>query len=70
MNLVVFHTKESRSCEEQKSCTTCGKVVEFKDEVIEERQRKMAEAHGFSLTDHSLYLYGMCADCLAAARHK
>ena len=49
-------------------CTSCGKVVEFKDDVIEERQRQMAEAHGFSLTDHSLYLYGMCADCLKAAR--
>ncbi|HET8731026.1 MAG TPA: ferric iron uptake transcriptional regulator [Moraxellaceae bacterium] len=51
-------------------CTSCGKVVEFKDEVIEERQRQMAEAHGFSLTDHSLYLYGMCAECLKAARGK
>lgn len=45
-------------------CTACGKVVEFKDEVIEERQARMAESLGFALTDHSLYLYGICADCL------
>lgn len=44
-------------------CTRCGKVVEFKDEVIEERQRRMADTLGFSLTDHSLYLYGVCAEC-------
>lgn len=51
-------------------CTSCGKVVEFKDEIIEERQRQMAESHGFSLTDHSLYLYGMCRDCLEGARNR
>lgn len=45
-------------------CTACGKVVEFKDEVIEERQSRMAETLGFALTDHSFYLYGICADCL------
>jgi Fur family ferric uptake transcriptional regulator len=49
-------------------CTACGKVVEFKDEIIEERQRQMATQLGFSLTDHSLYLYGMCADCLKTTR--
>jgi Fur family ferric uptake transcriptional regulator len=48
-------------------CTSCGKVVEFKDEMIEERQRKMAESLGFALTDHSLNLYGVCAACLRAA---
>lgn len=51
-------------------CTSCGKVVEFKDEVIEERQRRIAEEHGFSLTEHALYLYGMCQDCLKAARNQ
>ena len=47
-------------------CTSCGKVVEFKDEVIEERQKTMAESLGFALTDHSLNLYGICAACLKA----
>lgn len=44
-------------------CISCGKVVEFHDEVIEERQEKLAESKGFTLTDHSLYLYGKCTDC-------
>lgn len=58
----VFELKDSHH-HDHIVCTSCGKVVEFKDEVIEERQRKMAESLGFSMTDHSLYLYGVCADC-------
>lgn len=38
-------------------CTQSGKVVEFFDPVIEERQRKIAEEHGFEIVDHSLILY-------------
>jgi Fur family ferric uptake transcriptional regulator len=41
-------------------CIKCGKVVEFMDEVIEQRQRDVAEQHGFRLTDHSMILYGEC----------
>jgi Fur family ferric uptake transcriptional regulator len=38
-------------------CAQTGQVVEFVDEVIEERQRKIAQEHGFDLVDHSLILY-------------
>ncbi len=44
-------------------CTGCGKVEEFFDEIIEERQDRIAEKLGFKLTDHSMYLYGICPDC-------
>ena len=46
-------------------CLDCGKVIEFSDEVIEQRQRDIAKAHNIRLTNHSLYLYGHCAngDC-------
>jgi Fur family ferric uptake transcriptional regulator len=44
-------------------CVRCGKVEEFSDEVIEKRQRAIAERFGFSMTDHSLYIYGVCAGC-------
>lgn len=44
-------------------CVKCGKVVEFVEETIEERQRTIARKHGFTLEDHSLVIYGMCADC-------
>jgi len=44
-------------------CVKCGKVEEFVDEVIEERQRAIAKKSGFSMTDHSLYIYGICGAC-------
>ena len=44
-------------------CVKCGKVDEFTDEVIEQRQKQIAEKLGYELTDHSLYLYGLCPKC-------
>ena len=44
-------------------CVKCGKVVEFLEETIEERQGAIAREHGFSLEDHSLVIYGICSDC-------
>ncbi len=43
-------------------CLKCGKVVEFEDDIIEERQEKIAKDHNMTLTHHSLYLYGQCKD--------
>ena len=34
-----------------------GEVIEFHDDVIEQRQREIAARHGFELIDHSLVLY-------------
>ena len=39
-------------------CLKTGRIVEFHDEIIEQRQREIAEEHGFELSDHSLILYG------------
>lgn len=41
-------------------CVECGKVFEFQDPTIEERQRKVAEKAGFIMQEHSLHLYGVC----------
>lgn len=38
-------------------CVSSGEVVEFTDTVIEQRQRQIAEEHGYELIDHSLVLY-------------
>jgi len=43
-------------------CLKCGKVVEFEDNVIEQRQDDIAKKHKIKLTNHSLYLYGECED--------
>jgi Fur family ferric uptake transcriptional regulator len=47
-------------------CVRCGLVVEFVEEVIEERQRAIAAEQGFEIKDHSLIIYGICGDCRAA----
>lgn len=44
-------------------CVKCGRVEEFSDEVIEKRQQEIAQEKNFDLTEHSLCLYGVCADC-------
>lgn len=46
-------------------CLTCGRVEEFFDPGIEQRQRAIAEERGFDLQDHSLALYARCTkvDC-------
>jgi Fur family ferric uptake transcriptional regulator len=44
-------------------CIKCGKVVEFCDPIIEERQSKIAEERNFRIEDHSLVLYGICSEC-------
>lgn len=43
-------------------CLKSGKIIEFHDEVIEQRQRDIAKEHGFKLADHSLILYGEFED--------
>ena len=46
-------------------CLTCGRVEEFFDAEIEQRQRTVAEQRGFALQDHALALYAVCTkkDC-------
>ncbi|GFO73115.1 Fur family transcriptional regulator, ferric uptake regulator [Bathymodiolus japonicus methanotrophic gill symbiont] len=44
-------------------CVKCGMVDEFTDEIIEDRQKQIAKDLGYELTDHSLYLYGLCPKC-------
>ena len=44
-------------------CMKCGRVDEFTDSVIEKHQEDIAEQLGYELTDHSLYLYGICSSC-------
>lgn len=41
-------------------CLDCGRVEEFVDDQIEERQHRIARDRGFELAEHSLALYGHC----------
>lgn len=41
-------------------CLDCGKVEEFFDAEIEERQHAVARTRGFTIAEHALSLYAHC----------
>jgi Fur family transcriptional regulator, ferric uptake regulator len=41
-------------------CLDCGRVEEFYDPEIEQRQQAVAHAKGFVIADHALSLYAHC----------
>jgi Fur family ferric uptake transcriptional regulator len=51
-------------------CVKCGRVDEFTDDVIEQRQRAIADRTGYEMTDHSLYIYGICPQCREELKRK
>jgi Fur family ferric uptake transcriptional regulator len=46
-------------------CTQCGKIIEFFDNVIEERQDAIAKKFNFQMTDHTMKIVGLCENCQA-----
>ena len=51
-------------------CLDCGRVEEFMDTGIEDRQTAVATRLGYEIQDHSLILYGRCkrANCPSRRR--
>jgi Fur family transcriptional regulator, ferric uptake regulator len=48
-------------------CTRCGKVMEFKNDTIEDLQVRVAREHNFLITNHKLDIYGFCSKCRETA---
>jgi|LauGreDrversion4_2_1035121.scaffolds.fasta_scaffold47292_4 Fur family ferric uptake transcriptional regulator len=44
-------------------CVRCGFVEEFYDEVVETRLHEIQKAKQFSMTEHSIVIYGLCKQC-------
>ena len=44
-------------------CTSCGKIIEFHNDEIEELQIKVAKQNKFKLINHSHHLFGICKEC-------
>jgi Fur family transcriptional regulator, ferric uptake regulator len=51
-------------------CLDCGRVEEFFDAQIEQRQREVTTSRGFELQEHSLALYARCTKPDCAHRNK
>ncbi len=45
-------------------CTKCKKIVEFKNDQIENLQAQVAASHGFHMLQHKMEIYGICSECL------
>lgn len=44
-------------------CTECGRIIEFKNVNIEKLQQEVAGQHGFTMTEHTLEIFGICERC-------
>lgn len=50
-------------------CLDCGRVEEFVDEEIEQRQHRIAAERGFKIAEHALAIYGNCTKTDCPHRH-
>lgn len=44
-------------------CTKCGKVISFRDDLLEELEGRITATTGFCIVDHEVRLYGFCKEC-------
>ena len=45
-------------------CKTCGKVLPFRHDLLDDLERQIEEETGFHVLDHELKFYGQCKECL------
>jgi Fur family ferric uptake transcriptional regulator len=48
-------------------CRACGKTVEVEGPAVERWAERVSEEHGFSDVQHTLEIFGTCADCASTA---
>ena len=58
-----FFDGEERHHHHHLICKTCGKVLPFKDDLLDELERHIEEETGFHVLDHELKFYGQCSEC-------
>lgn len=44
-------------------CNICGKIIEFKSDVIDDDKQRIAEQYQFQIKSHKLEIYGVCSAC-------
>lgn len=59
----VYEVAQGRDHHDHMLCRVCGRVIEFKSEVIEKVQEKIARDRGFQLEHHCHQLVGICSQC-------
>lgn len=45
-------------------CKSCGKVMSFGKDLLEDLEKQVKEQMGFQIWDHELKFYGICRECV------
>ena len=51
-------------------CRTCGRVMPFEDDFLEDLEAQIEADTGFHVLDHELKFYGQCKECAEASMRK
>ncbi len=49
-------------------CLKCGKVISFRDDLLDELEKRIKESVSFQVINHEVKLYGYCETCLEQKR--
>lgn len=44
-------------------CKKCGKILEVKDDLLDNIEKEIEAEYGFRIKDHDLKFYGYCSEC-------
>ena len=58
-----FENKLDRKHHDHIVCLNCGDIQEFVDDLIEQRQEKIAKELNFKIVRHIHQLFGLCNNC-------
>lgn len=50
-------------------CATCGKVIEFKDDLLESLETAIEKEFDFKITNHQVKFFGECKECHERAKN-
>jgi len=50
-------------------CKSCGLIIEFQNDKIEQLQLEIAQANHFTITSHLMQLRGLCKECATNSKH-
>jgi len=58
-----FHYEIRGAHHDHMICTNCNKITEFFCESLELEQQKVAQDYHFTITSHSMQIFGLCEQC-------
>jgi len=59
----IYETIYNKEHHSHMFCLSCGKIIEFSSNEIEEALKKISKSKDFSYAMHTLKVYGKCSSC-------